>query len=203
MIEYWQSNTHDYLFALTNSVTEASHLLAEAERRGFSQAIRDQAEALFDTANYSLTYVEADGSEGVHNPTYAWNLLNYSDGKANEVISLLETGTVIGKLKDDDGNPILGADIVRNGFVLGTTQPNGTFSFEHSPGEFAFDAVMDSKTIGSIEGVQVSAGDTTDVGTHNFPPPSFDYTGYIILILIIVIAIILAVAFYWFRLREK
>jgi predicted CXXCH cytochrome family protein len=205
MIDYWQGNTDDYIFATTNNATEASQLLAEAEKLGFTQTIRDQAQLLCDDAKYSLTYVEADGSQGVHNPTYAWNLLNYSNGKANEVISLLQTGTVKGRIEDDNGDPILGAQITRNGFELlkDGTLPNGSFSFDHAPGQFTFDVVLDGETIGTVSDVDVTAGELVDVGTHNFPPVAYDYTGYIILIIVIIIVIVLIVAFYWFRLREK
>jgi predicted CXXCH cytochrome family protein len=201
MIEYWQGNTDDYIFVATNSVTPASQLLSDAELLGFPQATIDQAQALWDDANYSLSFVEADGSQGVHNPTYAWNLLNYSNQKANEVLSLLETSIVMGKLKDDNGDPIQGAQIMRDGFTLAEkTLPNGTFIFNHAPGEFTFDVVKD-KTLGQISGVKIVLGETTDVGTHNFPHASFDYTGYIILIVIIVIVMVMAISFYWFRLR--
>jgi predicted CXXCH cytochrome family protein len=204
LIEYWQGNTDDYIFATTNNATEASLLHAQAEKLGFSQTVRDQAQALCDNASYSLTYVEADGSQGVHNPTYAWNLLNYSNGKANEAIALLQTGTVLGKLEDDNGNPIHEAQIVRNGFALQDgTLPNGTFMFDYAPGQFTFEAVMDGQTIGSISDVEVTAGELVDVGTYNFPPLVYDYTGYIILGFIIIVVIILIAGFYWFRLRER
>ncbi len=204
LIEYWKGSTHDYIFATTNNATEASQLLSDAEKLGFSQAVRDQAQALCDDAKYSLTYVEADGSQGVHNPTYAWNLLNYSNGKANEVIALLQTGTVSGKLEDDNGDPVFGAKILRNGFVLvNETLPNGSFSFDHAPGQFTFEVEMNGENIGTIRDVDVTAGELVDVGTYNFPPVTYDYTGYIILIIIIIVVTILVVAFYWFRLREK
>jgi predicted CXXCH cytochrome family protein len=202
MIDYWKGNTDDYIYAAANNFTTASHLVSNAEQFGFSQAVIDRAQALCDDANYSLSFVDADGSQGVHNPTYAWALLNYSNQKSNEVLALLETGVVLGKLKDENGDPIQGAQIMRDGFALGDpTMPNGTFMFDHAPGEFTFDAVEDSETLGQISGVQVVPGETTDVGTHHFPHPSFDYTGYIILIVVIVIILLMAISFYWFRLR--
>ncbi|MFQ5883504.1 MAG: ammonia-forming cytochrome c nitrite reductase subunit c552 [Thermoplasmata archaeon] len=198
-IQEWKETTHDYLFSAATNVTIASSRLLLAEEHGFSQAVRDQALSLFETANYSLIFVEADGSEGVHNPTYAWNLLNFSNEKANEVVSLLTTGTVVGKLKDSNGNAVAGAQIRRDGYILAVTTANGSFSLSHAPGVFTFEVIKDGRTLEEIRIVEVVGEETTDLGTVRLPPFADNFALYVIILVSVMVLVIFALAVYRYR----
>ncbi|MCJ2562681.1 MAG: ammonia-forming cytochrome c nitrite reductase subunit c552 [Candidatus Thermoplasmatota archaeon] len=194
--------THDHLYSAAENVSVASSLLLLSEEHGFPQTVRDQALSLFELANYSLIFVEADGSEGVHNPTYARDLLNFSNEKANEVISLLATGSVQGKLKDGSGNAIKDARIMRDGYVLVITTANGSFAFGHSPGVFTFDVVKDDRTLGEISDVEVVEEETTDLGTVNLPLVADDFGLYVLIVVSTIVIVAIALVLYGIRIRK-
>jgi len=156
--------THELLYKTGPNVTAAFRALMEAPDYGFNESVISVAKEKYDKANYSLNFVEADGSEGVHNPRYTASLLNYSNLQANEVKEMLRTGWVKGRLLDQNGNSVKGGEIQANGRTLGVTDHEGIFLFAYAPGTHSFDIVRDDRVVGTISNVLVIAGDTTDVG---------------------------------------
>jgi predicted CXXCH cytochrome family protein len=201
-ISEWKDMAHACIFSAGTNITIASSHMSAAEQLGFSQTVRDQAQELFDLANYSISYVEADGSEGIHNPTYACDLLNYSNEKANEVISLLTPGRASGKVEDHDGNAIASANVMRDGYVLATTAANGSFEFDHAPGNFTFTVVKDGTTLGEIVDVEIVKEQTTDVGTIQLTRAADNFALYLLIIMTAMVLLIIVFAVYRLRSRE-
>ena len=119
---------------------------------------------MHEQADYSLTFVVADGSGGSHNPVFAQQLLGFAENKSNEIIGLLTPGTVEGRVIDESGNPVEGVAVVTDGMTVATSGSDGTFSFSFAPGTHSFNLKLKGDLVGSVDPVTVHSRQTTDVG---------------------------------------
>ncbi|MFQ5883503.1 MAG: ammonia-forming cytochrome c nitrite reductase subunit c552 [Thermoplasmata archaeon] len=202
-ISAWQRGTIDTLFSTGSNISEAQARIERASLYHFSSEVLASAQALFDDANYSMSFVVADRSYGVHNPQYALALLSFANESANKVIDMLTPGTVVGRILDQDGNPMRGARIESLGEHLAVAQEDGNFSFALAPGNYTLEVYKDGSRAATIEDVEVLRGQTTDLGevSATLPQGGIDL---IILAIIIVLALALVVTIgYSLKMRDS
>ena len=167
-VDAWQDATRDRIRGAATNVSAAQRAIQDAPGLGFSLDDVHEATTLYDLANYSLTFVDADGSQGVHNPTYAAGLLEYANAKALEVRALLSPGRVEGRVLDDQGRPVAGAEVRLEGAVVAVTGADGRFGFDRAPGTYDLEVRLGT-TAKALTSVAVLAGDVTDVGDVLLP----------------------------------
>ncbi|MFQ5885418.1 MAG: ammonia-forming cytochrome c nitrite reductase subunit c552, partial [Thermoplasmata archaeon] len=188
----WQSLTIDTLLSTEHNLTKAEEAIENAYQYHFSDEVLNSAQELYDTANYSMNFVIADRSHGAHNPPYALALLSFANETANEVIDMLTPGTVTGRIVDENGEPVQDARIQSLGKQLAVTGNDGNFTFDLAPGTYTFSVLKEGTSVATIENVEVSGGETTELGEISSKPPQ---KGIDPLILAIVIILVLALVF--------
>ena len=198
-IDTWQDATRQRLIQAGPSITAAQRALRDAPGLGFSPAAIEAATDLFDLANYSMVFVDSDGSQGVHNPTYSAALLQYAEGKAQEVIDLLRPGQVTGRVVDSSGRPVAGAEIRLEGVVRATTATDGSFTLDRAPGTYRLEVSRDGALALTKADVTVTAGRATVLGDLVLPGEGGVPLVWILLLLLAVIGI----AFVWLFLRRS
>jgi len=198
-INGWQEATSLHLEGARSAIENATAALDAAPGLGFDQATIDQAQRYLDQAVYAADFVEADGSMGVHNFDYAANLLAFADMKSGQVMAMLEPGTLSVTLWDANGEPAPGVDVMLGDTVVGTTNANGTATFDHAPGTFTFLLVQDGEVVSAVSAV-ILPGQASSVLTAMLPaePPeqpaaSNDMLQYVILVLVLVAVVLLLV----------
>ena len=167
-IDAWQSGTRDRLRGAATNVTDARRAIQDAPSLGFPLSDVHEATTLYDLANYSVTFVDADGSQGVHNPTYSIALLQYANAKAQAVLDLLATGSVEGRVLDAEGRAVANAEVRLGGSVLAVTGADGRFAFDRAPGTYDLE-VRRGTAVRELASVVVVAGEATDVGDIVLP----------------------------------
>ncbi len=200
-INGWNSNTWDRILEVQELLFNAENAIEDATQLGFSASTIATAQDAFEQANYSLAFVVADGSGGVHNPVFASDLLNFSEDKSNEVMALLTPGTVIGRVVDGSGSHVEGVAVYIDGkHVATTSRNNGSFKFDYAPGTFDLDLRFAGRDVGGVESVDVVAGLVTDVGEIVVTEDSlFIY----LLIVIVIIFFIAIIVIYWITRKGK
>lgn len=199
-ITEWKTQTWTKIVDVQTLVVLAGKAIDDAPDYGFSDSTIDLARELHEQANYSLTFVVADGSGGSHNPVYAQQLLNFAENKSNEIIGLLTPGTVEGRVIDESGNPVEGVVVVIDGMTTATTSSNGTFSFSFAPGTHSFDLKLKGNLVGSIDLVTVQSQQTTDVGDVTITEESL-FIPLLIAVIVIALLVVLVI-FMFYRMRK-
>lgn len=200
-INGWNSDAWGRILEVQEPLFEAENAIENAPDLGFPASVIDATHEIFEQANYSLAFVVADGSGGVHNPVFTGDLLNFSESKSNEVMMLLTPGTVIGKVKDESGSPVEGVAVYLDGrLVATTTRHDGSFMFQYSPGTYDLDLRLAGVDVGSVDSVAIEAGIETDVGEIVVTEDSlFAY----LLIVIVIVFFIAIIVIYWITRRGK
>jgi predicted CXXCH cytochrome family protein len=191
-ISQWRTQTWSRTIQVQQVVVLAASAIEDAHDYGFSDETMDIATDLYNEANYSLAFVVADGSGGSHNPPFASLLLDFSEDRSNELISLLTPGTIRGRIVDTMGNPVEGVTVVKDGRVWATSSSNGTFEFLFAPGTHSFNLKLRGSSVGGIDSVTVLGGEASDVGDieiveENILIPMVIAIGVIILLSLIVV----------------
>lgn len=199
-ITEWKTQTWTKIVDVQTLVVLAGKAIDDAPDYGFSDSTIDLARELHEQANYSLTFVVADGSGGSHNPVYAQQLLNFAENKSNEIIGLLTPGTVEGRVIDESGNPVEGVVVVIDGMTTATTSSNGTFSFSFAPGTHSFDLKLKGDLVGSVDLVTVQSQQTTDVGDVTITEESL-FIPLLIAVIVIALLVVLVI-FMFYRMRR-
>jgi hypothetical protein len=163
-IAEWNTQTWTKIIDVQEYVVIARNAIEVAPDYGFSENTIELANNLYEEANYSLSFVVADGSGGAHNPVFAQQLLGFAQNKSQEIIDLLTPGTVIGRTVDGSGNPVEGIAVLTDGMTVATTGSNGTFSFDLAPGTHSLNLKLKGVLVGSVDTVLVESKKTTDVG---------------------------------------
>jgi len=90
MMAEWQESTRQALSGTRLALDKAKRL-AKSSSHSDSYAV---AESLITDAEFNVSLVEKDGSEGVHNISYTLDLLDVSENLAADAVSLIKTGKV-------------------------------------------------------------------------------------------------------------
>ena len=191
-IAQWRSETWTRIIEVQEKVVLAKGSIEDAPSYGFSEGTIQIAAGFYDEANYSLTFVVADGSGGAHNPAFVEDLLNFSEERSGDLITLLTPGTIMGRAVDTMGNPVEGVTIEKDGRVWATSRSNGSFQFQFAPGTYSFDLRLRGSHVGSIGSVSVVSQEVSDVGDveiieENLLVPILISLGAIIMLSLIVI----------------
>jgi formate-dependent nitrite reductase cytochrome c552 subunit len=83
-IEEIQTTTNDTITMVEDAITQAEAAITIANQTGADPTLIEEAENLLLKAKSYLSFVEADGSLGFHNPLYSLSLLNEALYYANE-----------------------------------------------------------------------------------------------------------------------
>jgi predicted CXXCH cytochrome family protein len=199
-ITEWKIQTWTKVIDVQESVVLARNTIEGSTAFGFTENTIDLANDLYDEANYSLSFVVADGSGGSHNPRYALQLLDFAENRSVEIIQLLTPGTVTGTVVDGAGNPVEGVTIVADGTTWATTESDGTYSFLFAPGTHSFNLKLKGSLVGSVDSVLVESGETTNVGETTISEESL-FIPLMTAILIIILLIALVI-FMFYRLQK-
>jgi predicted CXXCH cytochrome family protein len=202
-IDAWQSPTIDMLLSVSNNIGKAEVSIENAHLYHFSNSVLASAQEKFDDANYSMNFVKSDRSYGAHNPPYALALLTFANESALEIIEMLTPGTVVGTVLDENGDPLRGAALRISNTDVAVTDSNGSFTFDFASGTYALQVIRDGSNVATVENVQVSGGETTDL--QQISTSAVDQ-GVDLLIIAIIIIIILAVVFvivYFLKFRPE
>jgi len=198
-IEGWQTATSVRLAAAQSAIENATAAIDAAPGYGFEQVTIDQAQRYLDQAVYAADFVEADGSMGAHNFDYAANLLAFADMKAGQVMAILNPGTLSVTVVDADGESVSGVQVKLGSTLLGTTNANGTATFDHAPGTFTFLLVQDGEVVSAV-GAVILPGQASSVLAALLPaaPPekpagASEMLQYVILLLVLVAVVLLFV----------
>jgi predicted CXXCH cytochrome family protein len=180
----------------------AYSMIDNATRFGFDLAIIDQATEDYEDANYSYGFVTADKSLGAHNPQYAMGLLNFASDRIAEIKDNLQPGHVIGIIKDSEDNAASGVIVRRSGKDLAISGADGSYSFDYASGTYDFTLVKDGEHVGTVSGVSIAGGSTTDAGESviSFSEP-FDWT--LPLLAIIILLVVLLIGLFMRSARKK
>jgi len=179
-IDAWQGGSRDLLRGANVNLTEAARAIRNAPDLGFPLADVHAATALFDLANYSITFVDADGSQGVHNPTYSTALLEYGNAKAVEALDLLRTGRATGRVLDAQGRPVADAEIRLGATVVAVTGADGRFVFDRAPGTYDVGLYRGGRAARELPGVVLVAGESTDLGDVVLPDEGIPFVWILI-----------------------
>ncbi|MFQ6106303.1 MAG: ammonia-forming cytochrome c nitrite reductase subunit c552 [Thermoplasmata archaeon] len=198
-ISDWGTQTWTVIVEVHETVVLSERAIEDAPGYGFSDSTIDIAVDLCNEANYSLSFVVADGSGGAHNPAFASALLNFSEDRSYELIALLTPGTVRGRVVDAAGTPVEGVLIEKDGKVWGTSEDNGTFEFRFAPGTHSFDLKLKGSSVGSMDSVVVG-GQVANVG--DIVATGEDLGALILLAVGIIILLSTIVVYLLFRLRK-
>jgi hypothetical protein len=183
------------------SIVLAKGAIDDAPEYGFSQSVIDLANDMHEQANYSLTFIVADGSGGSHNPVYAQQLLDFAGNKSTEIIDLLTPGTVEGRVVDGSGSPVEGVAVIVDGLTMATTESDGRFSFPFAPGAYTFSLKLKGNTVGSIDSVLIASLATTNVGDVTITEETL-FLPLVTSILIIVLLVSLVI-FMFYRMQKS
>ncbi len=189
-IDAWQDAVRRALIDANGNVTDARRALQNAPDLGFNTGDIRVAQDVFELANYSLLFVDTDGSRGVHNPTYATALLQYANVKASEVLSLLQTGTISGHVLSAQGHGLTGVEIHIGGTVVDTTGAGGFFNFERAPGTYTLEFYKDGTRLKTVADVEVTAGAVTNLGEIETDRPEGIPSFWYLVVLIVVLALL-------------
>jgi hypothetical protein len=194
-VSAWKSGTDDAFYSVLRNLTIAETMIENATRYGFDLSLIEVARGLYEEANYSVNFVDADGSHGAHNPQYSLSLLEFAANRTETVINMLKPGHVIGKAVDDDGNPVPGIAIRRGGLNLAVSNSDGTFAFDYASGTYDFDLVEGADHVGEIKTAVIEGGQTTDVGDIAVSAPSeLDLTWPLVAIILVLVALLAVLA---------
>jgi predicted CXXCH cytochrome family protein len=191
VISNWNSHTWNRALEVQGLLVIAKGSIDNAVDLGFSTAVIDSANALYEEADYSLTFVVADGSGGAHNPEFASDLLNYSESKSQEIMSLLRTGNVIGKVVDESGSAVEGVAVYMDGELKAVSGSTGVFTFSHASGTYDLTLKLAGSKVGSVDSVEITAGQDKDLGEITISEDSVFVYFMIAIVMVFFFAIIL------------
>ncbi len=194
-VNAYQSSTSTLRGQVAFDLGIAYSMIENATRYGFDLTTIDLAMDNYEDANYSYGFVTADKSQGAHNPQYAMALLNFASDRIDMVKNALQPGLVTGVIKDSDDDTVSGVVVRRSGKDLAISGADGSYSFEYASGTYDFDLVKDGEHVGTVSGVSIVGGSTTNAGESviSFSEP-IDWT-LPLLVVIIVLAILLVLLF--------
>ncbi|MEE9116471.1 MAG: ammonia-forming cytochrome c nitrite reductase subunit c552 [Thermoplasmata archaeon] len=199
-ITEWKTQTWTKVIDVQALVVLAGKAIDDAPEYGFSESTIDLARELHEQANYSLTFVVADGSGGSHNPVFAQQLLGFAENKSNEIIGLLTPGMVVGRVIDESGNPVEGVVVVIDGMTMATTESNGTFSFSFAPGTHSFNLKLKGDLVGSVDMVTVQSQQTTDIGDVTITEESLFIP--LMMAVLVILLLVALVIFMFYRMQK-
>ncbi len=200
LIRTWQDQTRRIKDDVELALFQAEQAMDGALALGFTPAQIDTALEAYEEANYSVTFVIEDQSGGVHNPPFAEDLLTHALARAQFATTFLQPGTVTGRLLDESGTPVAGAVLMRLGRVYGVSDSDGRFAFDHAYGTFSFEVLIGTRSLGTLTGVVIVAGEETALGDVTVSPQvEPDYVPWLLALLAIVVA---AVVVAWALLRR-
>ncbi|MFQ5883497.1 MAG: ammonia-forming cytochrome c nitrite reductase subunit c552 [Thermoplasmata archaeon] len=199
-ISQWRSQTWTRTIEVQQFVVLANTAIEDAYDYGFSESMIEIAVDLYDEANYSLAFVVADGSGGAHNPAFASELLNFSENRSRELISLLAPGTLRGRVIDRMGNPVEGVTLEKDGRAWETTKSDGTFQLLYAPGVHSFDLKLRGSRVGSIDSVIIISEQVTEEGDITIVEE--DYFVPIMMAIGVIILLSIIVVYLLFKLRK-
>jgi predicted CXXCH cytochrome family protein len=199
-ITEWKTQTWTKVIDVQASVVLAKSAIEDAPDFGFSENMIDLANDMYEEANYSLTFIVADGSGGSHNPVYAQQLLNFAQNRSMEIIDLLTPGYVEGRVLDGSGNPVEGVAVVVDGLTMATTGSDGRFTFSFAPGTHTFSLKLKGNTVGSIDSVSIASQTTTYVDDVTITEETL-FIPLVTSILIIVLLVALVI-FMFYRMQK-
>jgi hypothetical protein len=195
-VDSWQSITIERLLSTESNLTLARNAIDNANQYHFSSQVLNDAQDLYDDANYSYSFVIADRSQGAHNLPYALALLDFANTSARDIIDMLTPGEVIGKVVDKDGNDVTGASIEFNNEQIAVTGSDGSFSVDIASGTYTFKITKGGSTLGSVENVQVFEDETTDLGTISTEPTQGGFDLVILAVVLTIIVVVVVVVYF-------
>jgi predicted CXXCH cytochrome family protein len=196
----WKTQTWTEVIDVQASIVLAKSSIEDAPNYGFSESIIELANDMHGEANYSLTFIVADGSGGSHNPVYAQQLLGFAENRSVEIVDLLTPGTVQGRVVDGSGNAVEGVAVIVDGLTMATTGGDGRFSFPFAPGTHTFSLKLKGNTVGSIDSVLIASLATTNLGDVTITEDTL-FLPLVTSILIIVLLVAL-VTFMFYRMQK-
>jgi len=188
LIDRWQGETVDLLSSVQYHVAQAEVALKRAPSLGFGNTTLNDAQKLYDKANYSKNFVTADGSMGAHNPDYSKSLLLDAKLKAQQVVAMLTPGRVTGRVVNADGVGVGGIDVRTDGETWTTTDSEGGFSFQYAQGTHSFGLYQGDARVGTISNVLVVANEEANVGTVAVAVPGGGTLFWYVLLVLIAVA---------------
>ncbi|MCJ2670521.1 MAG: ammonia-forming cytochrome c nitrite reductase subunit c552 [Thermoplasmata archaeon] len=200
-VSQWRTQTWSRIIEVQQVVVLSARAIEDAADYGFSDGTVEIAIDLHNEANYSLAFIVADGSGGSHNPPFASSLLNFSEDRSNELISLLTPGTISGRVVDTMGNPVEGVTVEKDGRVWATSRSNGTFQFLFAPGTHSFNLKLRGSSVGGIDSVTVLGDAVSEVGDVEIVEENIIIPMIIAIVAIILLSLI--VAYLLFKKRGK
>ena len=193
-VNAYQSGTSILRDQVAFDLAIANSMIENATRYGFDLATIDLAIENYADANYSYSFVTADKSMGAHNPQYAMDLLNFASDRIDLIKETLQPGQITGTIKDSDGNTVSGVIVRRSGKDLAISAADGSYSFEYASGTYDFDLVKDGEHVGTVSGVSIEGGYTTDAGESviSFSEP-FDWTLPLLAVIILLVVLLMVI----------
>jgi predicted CXXCH cytochrome family protein len=202
-VDSWQSLTIDMLLSTGNNITLAKNAIDNAHLYHFDDSVLSSAQTLYDDANYSMNFVIADRSYGAHNLQYALALLEFANESAEKIIDMLTPGTVVGKIVDKDGKAVGSAAILHDGSQFSISGNDGNFTFKVAPGTYTFKITKDGATIGTVENVEVSQGQITDLEQISTEQPQAGIDLLIVAVIVIIVLAVVFIAVYMLKFRPS
>jgi predicted CXXCH cytochrome family protein len=194
-IDSWEALILPLKAGTETNITAMETALEEAEHQDFPTATMTDAEGLANKAHFAFGVVDS-GLGQYHNYMFAEDLLDFANTKANEVVALFETGTIVGSIVDQDDVGVANVNITY-GDIYMLTGSDGSFEFELAAGTRTFSIVVDGVEEATYDWA-VTAGSENDVGPIKIgeaeEEPADDMLMiYLLIIIIIVVVIIVAV----------
>jgi predicted CXXCH cytochrome family protein len=194
----WYDLIHPLETSTGANITLAETAFEEAAGQDFPAATMTDAQDALHEALFAYGVVES-GIGTRHNPSYAEELLDFANTKANEVTALLDDlGTVTGIVQDQEGNAVVGANITY-GDIYVLTDANGAFELELASGTRTFSVLVNEVEEATFDSTIVADAED-DVGIITVgeapPPPDDDDEPdnlmlYLALILVIIIVVVI------------
>jgi predicted CXXCH cytochrome family protein len=194
-IDTWLADVGPLEEHTVTNVSLAQTAFDDAADQDFPAATMTEAEDLLNRAHFALGVVES-GIGTRHNPSFAEDLLEYANLKANELIDLLPTGTLKGIIHDQDDEPVVGANVTY-GDIYYVTDANGGFEFELAAGTRTFSVLVDGVEEGTFEATVTEGQEnvlTDPVKIGEEPQEDMLWLYLLIVVIIIVVIIVVVVA---------
>jgi predicted CXXCH cytochrome family protein len=193
-IDGWYADVDGPFGDAEHNVTAAEDAFEAAAHQDFSDTAMTDAEEELNKAVFAFGVVDS-GIGRRHNPSYALDLLQFANTKANAVLDLLVTGKITGTIVDADGDPIANANITYGDFYF-VAGSNGAFTFDIAPGTRTFIVLDDAgEELGTFEATSTAGGteDLENVQIGEAEEEEADMLWLYLLIIVIIIVVIVIV----------